>query len=161
MLAVRPFQTADRDAVIALILGIQNDENSLGLSIEDQPQLLDIDEHFLRNGGGFWVAVEESGSVIGSIGLLRKTADCAVLRSFFIAAPWRGSGCAQLLYSHLLSFARAAGISTLILDTPSIARRAQRFYLREGFVQISREQLPVPYTYPDRDSLLFLLRLSA
>lgn len=162
MLAIRPFQTADRDAVIALVLGIQNGEFGLGLAIEDQPQLLDIDAHFLSQGGGFWVAVDSQENVVGSIGLLRKTAVCAVLRSFFIAPDWRGgaSGCAQRLYAVLLDFARAQGIGQVILDTPSVATRAQQFYRRAGFVQITREQLPVPYEYPDRDSVLFLLELS-
>lgn len=161
MLAVRQFQTADRDAVITLILGIQNDENHLDLSIDDQPQLLDINMHFLTQGGGFWVAVDTADTVVGSVGLLRKTADCAVLRSFFVAVPWRGTGCAQQLYAQLMSFAREAGIRQILLDTPSIAQRAQGFYRRSGFVQITREQLPVPYEYPDRDSLLFLLELSS
>ena len=159
MLAVRPFQPADRDAVVALVLGIQNGEFGLGLAIEDQPQLLDIDAHFLSQGGGFWVAVDTADTVVGSIGLLRETADCAALRSFFIAVPWRGTGCAQQLYAQLMRFARHAGIRQILLDTPSIAQRAQRFYLRAGFVPITREQLPVPYEYPDRDSVLFLLVL--
>jgi salicylate hydroxylase len=49
--------------------------------------------------------------------------------------------------------------SQVLLDTPAVATRAQQFYRRAGFEQITREQLPVPYEYPDRDSLLFLLRL--
>ena len=160
-LQVRVYQPQDRDAVIALVLGIQNGEFGLGLAIEDQPQLLDIESHFLRSGGGFWVAVDRADVVVGSIGLLRKTADCGVLRSFFIAPAWRGgdSGCAAQLYSTLMDFARAAGIRQILLDTPAVATRAQRFYQRAGFVQITREQLPVPYAYPDRDSLLFLLEL--
>ena len=161
MFTIRQFQTADRDAVIALILGIQNGEFHLGLTVDDQPQLLDIDTHFLRGGGGFWVAIDAADHVIGSIGLLRKMADCAVLRSFFIASDWRGSasGCAQQLYAVLLHFAHAQGIRQVLLDTPAVATRAQQFYRRAGFEQITREQLPVPYEYPDRDSLLFLLRL--
>jgi len=160
-LVVRPFQAADREAVIALVLGIQNGEFGLGLAIEDQPQLLDIDTHFLRAGGGFWVAVDTANRVVGSIGLLRKTPECAVLRSFFIEPDWRGgaSGCAQRLYAVLLDFTHAQGIGQVILDTPAVATRAQRFYRRAGFVQITREQLPVPYEYPDRDSVLFLLAL--
>jgi len=162
MLAVRPFQPADSDAVIALVLGIQNGEFGLGLAIEDQPQLLDIDAHFLSQGGGFWVAVDSQENVVGSIGLLRQTAECAVLRSFFIEPDWRGgaSGCARQLYAALVGFARAQGVRQVILDTPSVATRAPQFYRRAGFVQITHEQLPVPYEYPDRDSLLFLIELS-
>lgn len=158
---VRDYQPADREAVIALVLGIQNDEFKLGLGIEDQPALLDIPGQFHQAGGGFWVAVDPRDVVVGCIGLLRKTADSAVLRSFFVAPAWRGaaSGCAAALYAQLLSFARAAGIHHVLLDTPSVATRAQHFYQRAGFVQVTRDQLPVPHDYPDRDSLLFLLTL--
>jgi predicted N-acetyltransferase YhbS len=61
----------------------------------------------------------------------------------------------------LLQFAKAQSIGQVILDTPSVATRAQQFYRRAGFVQITREQLPIPYEYPDRDSVLFLLELSS
>jgi GNAT superfamily N-acetyltransferase len=162
VITVRPFQAADRDAVIALILGIQNGEFNLGLTVDDQAQLLDIETHFLRTGGGFWVAIDADEQVVGSIGLLPKTAHCAVLRSFFVAPAWRGKsgGCAQQLYAVLLQFARAAGVSQILLDTPGVATRAQGFYRAAGFRQISRDQLPVSHEYPDRDSLLFLLNLS-
>lgn len=161
MIAIRPFEAADRDAVIALVLGIQNDEFKLGLGIEDQPALLDIDAHFLQAGGGFWVAVDDTDTVVGSIGLLPKTARVAVLRSFFVAPAWRGkdSGCGQRLYAVLIEFARTAAFRQILLDTPGVATRAQQFYRAAGFEQITREQLPVPYEYPDRDSLLFLLNL--
>ena len=45
----------------------------------------------------------------------------------------------------------------IILDTPSVAHTSHRFYERAGFYQISTEELPVPYTYPDRDCLLYML----
>ena len=158
---VREFRPQDRDAVIALVLGIQNDEFGLGLAIEDQPALLDIPGQFQQAGGGFWVAVDPRDVVVGCIGLLRKTVECAVLRSFFVAPAWRGAatGCAAALYAQLLSFARAAGVRHVLLDTPAVATRAQQFYQRAGFVQVTRDQLPVPHDYPDRDSLLFLLTL--
>lgn len=158
---VREFRPQDRDAVIALVLGIQNGEFKLGLGIEDQPDLLDIPGQFQRAGGGFWVAVEPGDVVVGCIGLLRKNAHCAVLRSFFVAPAWRGaaSGCAAALYAQLLDCAHEAGIRHILLDTPAVATRAQQFYQRAGFVQVTRDQLPVPHDYPDRDSLLFLLTL--
>lgn len=34
-----------------------------------------------------------------------------------------------------------------------------RRYEKAGFRRISAAQLPIPYTYPDRDSLLYLLEL--
>ena len=160
-LVIRPFEVRDSQAVIDLVLGIQNDEFKLGLGLDDQPSLRDIEANFLQAGGGFWVAVDAAGKLVGSIGLKRKRSDCAVLRSFFVAQDWRGRerGCARLLYAALLGFARAQRIRHILLDTPAVATQAQRFYRAAGFVQVTAAQLPVPHSYPDRDSLLFLLEL--
>ncbi len=52
------------------------------------------------------------------------------------------------------------GVCSLIfLDTPSVAHASHRFYERAGFRKIDAGQLPVAYSYPDRDSLLYLLDL--
>ena len=47
----------------------------------------------------------------------------------------------------------------MIHDTPSVATRSHAYYRKAGFRQITAAELPVPYRYPDRDSLLFLLAL--
>lgn len=36
---------------------------------------------------------------------------------------------------------------------------SHKLYERAGFTRISAEELPVAYTYPDRDSRLYLLEL--
>ena len=47
----------------------------------------------------------------------------------------------------------------IILDTPAIGHASHKFYERAGFYRISTEELPVAYSYPDRDSILYLLNL--
>ena len=48
------------------------------------------------------------------------------------------------------------GLESLVLDTPGVATRSHAFYRRMGFVEITRDELPIDYVFPDRDSLLFL-----
>lgn len=36
---------------------------------------------------------------------------------------------------------------------------SHRFYEKAGFQRISRESLPIEYSFPDRDSLLYVLYL--
>ena len=52
----------DRD-IADLILLIQNGEADLDLDIADQPNLLDIENHYWA--GGFWIAVDESDAIVG------------------------------------------------------------------------------------------------
>jgi N-acetylglutamate synthase-like GNAT family acetyltransferase len=59
----------------------------------------------------------------------------------------------------LLDFAKNQGFSTVILDTPSQATRSHSFYKKVGFKKITKENLPIKYDYPDRDSFIFLLEI--
>lgn len=156
---IRPFRPADTAAVTALVLGIQNDEFHLGLSICDQRDLSDIDTYYLRSGGVFLVAETPDGAIVGSIGLLRLRADLGVMKKFFVAAPWRGrdQGVARALYDGFIGFARAEGIRQVVLDTPAAATRSHGFYRSVGFVQIDRQVLPMAYDFPERDTLFFSL----
>lgn len=146
------------DEIIALILSIQNDEAGIGLSLQEQPDLLDIERHYLQGGGGFWVALQND-RVIGTIGLMMRERQCAILKKFFVKREFRAQKVGLALYNVLLERARDAGVQHILLDTPSVAHASHRFYERAGFHRIGREELPVLYSYPDRDSMLYMLNL--
>ena len=150
-----------RQEVIDLILHVQNVEYGVGISIEDQPDILDITKSYINDGGGFWIALNESGKVIGSIGLQKKGMKIAVLKKFFVYNEYKGKdhSVGVSLYNSLLSFAKEKGFSKIILDTPSVAIRSHGFYRKVGFKEITRKDLPLQYDYPDRNSLLFLLEI--
>ena len=57
---IREFRKTDNEDVVALVLGIQNDEFHLNLSICDQKDLTDIDAYYRARGGAFLVADRKS-----------------------------------------------------------------------------------------------------
>ena len=146
------------DEIIALILGIQNGEAKICLSLKEQPDLLDIRRYYQQNGGEFWIALS-GGRVIGTIGLMLKERHCAVLKKFFVKKEFRSKKVGLALYNELLKYAKNKKVKNIILDTPSVARVSHRFYERNGFCRVSLEELPVSYLYPDRDSVLYMLKL--
>lgn len=146
------------DQIVALILGIQNEEMGVNLSLEEQPDLMDIGGAYQQNGGEFWLALEGE-TVVGTLGLMRKNDRCAVLKKFFIRSDHRARRVGLALYQRLLAFAQKEGLEHIILDTPAVAHAAHRFYERAGFRKIQAEELPVHYTYPDRDCMLYMLDL--
>lgn len=75
------------------------------------------------------------------------------------AALWQLKAIRLKLRSDDLAFAKAENVKHIILDTPSVAHAAHRFYEHAGFYQIRTEDLPVPYTYPDRNRDLYMLDL--
>lgn len=72
-----------RQQIIDLILHIQNSEAKIDLSIEEQKDLLDIPYYYQKNGGEFWIAVENN-TVIGTIALMNYGNGNGVLKKFFV-----------------------------------------------------------------------------
>lgn len=155
---IETYRRAYDDEIISLILSIQNDEAGIGLSIQEQPDLLDIEQYYQQAGGNFWVALSD-GKVIGTIGLMLKDRHCAILKKFFVKKEFRSQKIGLALYETLLKHAIVAGVQYVILDTPSVAHDSHRFYEKVGFHIVRKDELPVPYSYPDRHSILYLLNL--
>lgn len=158
---IREFRTADKADAVALVLGIQNDEFRLNLSISDQKDLTDIDAYYGARGGVFLVAEASAGAIVGTIGLMRLRDDLGVMKKFFVAADYRARdrGVARALYERFVESAKGKGVTQVILDTPSAAVRSHAFYRSVGFVQIDRSALPMSYDFPERDTLFFQLWL--
>lgn len=152
------YQEQYRQQIIELILHIQNDEAKIALSIEEQPDLLDIPQYYEKNGGGFWIAVDE-GNVIGTLAFMNYGNGNAVLKKFFVRADWRNKKLGLKLYETVLDFLKKNDYKQVLLDTPAVAAASHRFYERAGFIKITKEQQPFPYDYPDRNSYLYLLNL--
>lgn len=151
-----------KEDVIKLILYVQNVEYEVNISIEEQPDILDIQSNYIKDGGNFWVALNGKGEVVGSIGLQKKTNEVAVLKKFFVYKDYRGKdiGIGTGLYEALLNFVKKQRFTKVILDTPSKATRSHGFYKKVGFKKIDKEDLPIQYDYSDRDSLIFELDLN-
>lgn len=149
-----------KEDIVRLILHIQNEEAGINLSLQEQPDLSDVETFYLQNGGYFWVALNEQNEVIGTIALMNKGGGMGVLKKFFVRADYRSQKVGFQLYKTLLEFCAKRGIDTLILDTPSVAKASHKFYERNGFVRITKDELPIPYEYPDRDSYLYINKLT-
>lgn len=152
------YQAKYKQQIIDLILHIQNHEAKIGLSINEQKDLLDIPYYYQKNGGEFWTAVED-GTVIGTVALMNYGNGNAVLKKFFVEKSHRNQKVGYALYTVLKNYAEERKINTIVLDTPSVAKRSHEFYERAGFKKIEKSLLPFPYEYPDRDSYLYLLKL--
>ncbi|WP_143462650.1 GNAT family N-acetyltransferase [Levilactobacillus enshiensis] len=143
--------------LVDLIMYCQNTEAHLGIKMREQADVFEISQYYQKNGGDFWVA-RDQGQVVGSIGLLKCNEKVGVLKKFFTYPTYRGrpQRLGQHLWQTLAAYVQTeTQLTQLVLDTPEAETRSHYFYEKNGFQRIDRQQLPVSYAFPDRESLIY------
>lgn len=161
MLRIRFSQPEDAAAIAAVILPIQQLEFGVPITLDAQPDLGNIRDFYQHGCGNFWVA-EANGSVVGTIALLDIGGGNAALRKMFVAERFRGKehGVAQSLLRNLLKWAAEKGVERVYLGTTAKFLAAHRFYEKNGFTEIAREQLPESFPIMSVDTKFYGLSLS-
>lgn len=146
--------------IINLILPIQQIEFNVPITIEGQPDLLDIETNYHDGGGRFWAALCE-GEVVGTIALMATGERAGTIRKMFVKKEYRGKeyGIAQKLYETLVRYCREKGIDDLYLGTVGMLKAAHRFYERNGFERIDVEGLPSFFPRMMADHIFYHTRL--
>lgn len=131
------------DRIISLILPIQQIEFNVPVTLEGQPDLLDIEVNYQQEGGNFWGAILED-ELVGTIALINTGHQAGALRKMFVKKEFRGKeyGIAQLLLEKLIEFCKENSISDIYLGTVDMLKAAHRFYEKNGFQEIDVTTLP-------------------
>jgi len=161
VIEILPFSRKHQAAVIDVILSIQRDEFGVPITVEDQPDLLDIPGFYQEGSGNFWVALAD-GEVVGTIALKDIGNGQGALRKMFVKPAYRGKehGVARRLLDELIASAASAGIRDLFLGTIDRFVAAHRFYEKNGFVEIPATNLPEAFPLMGVDTRFFHRKLS-
>ena len=146
MMEIASFSKIHLAGVVDLILPIQQGEFGIQITLQDQPDLLDI-QNFYQNGkGNFWVALNQS-EVIGTISLLDIGQNQGALRKMFVKKPFRSSEnrVAESLLKVLLDWCKSKNVKEIYLGTTLKFLAAHRFYEKNGFSEIQKSDLPVSF----------------
>jgi N-acetylglutamate synthase-like GNAT family acetyltransferase len=159
--SIRPWGEDDRDQVVRLITGVQEREFGLEITVDDQPDIVDVEALYRAGGGEFWVA-KDPGVVIGTIAAIDIGDRMIALRELFVAAEHRGPprALAVGLLEVLVAWAEQRSIRDIFLGTTSVMHAAHRFYERHGFGEIERMELPVSFPVMLVDSRFYRRSLS-
>ena len=159
-ISIRPLKNNHRDVVAALILPIQQTEFNVPITLDDQPDLLDIEAAYFRPGGHFWGAFVNE-ELAGTIGLLAPVPGLGVIRKMFVKPQFRGKpwSLAQHLLETLTAQARLSGMEHLYLGTISRMHAAHRFYEKNGFTLVKKETLPAAFPLMAVDDTFYHLSL--
>jgi N-acetylglutamate synthase-like GNAT family acetyltransferase len=156
-LEIQPFEITYQEQVGKLINSIQREEFGLEITLEQQPDLLDIKGFYQHGAGNFWLALD-SEKVVGTIALLDISNKRAALRKMFVAPEYRGkAGTASKLLAVLLESARNKGVKEIFLGTTAKFLAAHRFYEKHGFVEIQKEELPEKFPMMSVDTKFYKL----
>lgn len=152
----------DEQAVINLILPIQQIEFGVPVTIADQPDLLDVANVYCKGNGNFWVA-KENRLLIGTIALIDFNKGRAALRKMFVHKDYRGKekGVGQALLNTAIDWCRQHEINEIYLGTVEQLHAAKRFYIKNGFLKIAKELLPGDFPLMPVDTDFFTLKIVA
>jgi N-acetylglutamate synthase-like GNAT family acetyltransferase len=143
-----------------LILNIQQTEFGIPITLEQQPDLNNISAFYQINNGNFWIA-KIDGDVIGTVALLDIGNNQGALRKMFVHNNCRGKafGVGQRLLTTLLDWAKQKGYKEIFLGTTAKFLAAQRFYAKNGFIEIDKGELPKAFPVMDVDIKFFRLEV--
>lgn len=143
---IRSAIAADSPSIANMIIEIQREEFGIPITLEDQPDLFDIDGYYHKGKGGFFVATVED-EIVGTIALIDIGNGEAALRKMFVKQAFRGKehGIAAALLTHLLSHASVQGLKAIYLGTIEKFLAARRFYEKNGFHEIPPHNLPANF----------------
>ncbi|WP_298623680.1 bifunctional helix-turn-helix transcriptional regulator/GNAT family N-acetyltransferase [uncultured Legionella sp.] len=132
-----------RKQIVHMIEQIQIDEFNIPITPDINASVLRAEEGFYyHNTCNFWYAVDEQGTIIGSIGLRKINERQGEVKKFFLIPEYRGVGIAQLLFQTLIKSALKHGFDELFLGTVEQLHAARRFYEKIGFKAIDKDLLP-------------------
>jgi len=159
-LTIAPIFNDDCTEIIDLILPIQQIEFNVPITIEAQPDLLDIESNYHQVGGNFWGA-KMDGELAGTIALMNIGHNACALRKMFVKKEYRGKehGIAQKLLETLLAYCREQNITEVYLGTVDMLKAAHRFYEKNDFNLIKVTDLPSYFPRMMADNRFYHLHL--
>lgn len=154
--SVQVYNNDFRQSVIDLILDIQQNEFGVPITLDQQPDLNTIPEFYQKGNGNFWIALSAQ-RVVGTIAFIDISNQQFALRKMFVHKDFRGQEykTAQLLLDTAINWANLKDCKQIFLGTLDIFKAAQKFYLKNGFEQISRGMLPINFPAMELDDTFF------
>lgn len=132
--ALRPAAPSDTTGILELIGGIYAEYRLVLRAALEEPHLLDGGAYFRAHGGEFWV-LEHEGRIAATVAFKRLDAQTAELKTLYVHAGMRGRGLGRALVEHVMTAARNAGCTRLVLWSDTRFTAAHRLYAALGFAR--------------------------
>lgn len=157
---ILPYDGRPADEIFDLILPIQREEFGIPITRADQPDLENIAGFYQKGIGNFWLALA-GGKIIATTGLIDTGDGNLVMRKMFLDPAWRGKdkGVSQKLMDTVITHAKNRGATAILLGTTDKFLAAHRFYEKNEFEEVAKEDLPPTFPVMKVDSKFYCYRL--
>jgi GNAT superfamily N-acetyltransferase len=158
---IQPIYNQYCQEIIDIILPIQQKEFNVSVTLEDQPDLHDIETNYHQTGGGFWGGFV-NGELAGTIALISIGHQAGAIRKMFVKKEFRGKeyGIAQQLLEELIAYCKSVQITDLYLGTVDKLAAARCFYERNHFKEIKKTDLPSYFPLMNADNVFYHLHIN-
>jgi N-acetylglutamate synthase-like GNAT family acetyltransferase len=150
------YNKAFEQETIDLIVGIQAGEFKLPITAEDQPDLRKVSTFYQQGNGNFWQAIDHN-KVVGTIALIDIGNNQVALRKMFVHTDYRGKdrAAAWQLMQEVFAWCRLKGVKDIFLGTVDQFKASHRFYEKNGFVLIDKQNLPDSFPPMPLDTIFY------
>jgi N-acetylglutamate synthase-like GNAT family acetyltransferase len=150
------YRPEHQDSVTRLILDIQQNEMGVPITLAQQPDLTTIPEFYQKGTGNFWVAICDN-QVVGTIALIDIGNAQVALRKMFVLEKFRGGKykTGQLLLDQAETWMKEKGVQQVFLGTLDFFHAAKKFYRKNGFEEIGKNDLPPGFPAMKLDNTFF------
>lgn len=135
---IRQYQPSDKEEVFQLHVSALKNENAYLYKGIWEKDFEDIEGIYLNNRGEFLVGIKDQ-KIIAMGGLRKMTQDIVELRRMRVDPSFQRMGFGQIILDALEKKALELGYKVIRLNTSAKSVSAQKFYEKNGYVEIKRE----------------------
>ena len=135
------FEDKYRDDMIFMILEAKN---ALGRVPRLNPDLLDIKKNYFRQGGAFWLALDENDRVIGSIGFnVNEKCEDVTFHRFFVKCNLKRQGIGTALLNTAEEYIKSLGKETVYINLGAGDEwfESRAFYSKHGYTYCGENEM--------------------
>lgn len=138
MLKIVEYKDRYKEKVVDLLVEIILNEFDMNENVED---IRNFDYNSYKNGGGnLWLAIDENDNVIATSAIqVNNEKNEAKLVRVYLNKKYRGTGIATEMLNMTIDFVKSIRIDSIVLGTYKKLERAVRFYEKNGFKEISKD----------------------
>jgi RimJ/RimL family protein N-acetyltransferase len=140
-IVIKPFDSSYTQDLLNLVKRIQVDEFNIPIVESQNQELYTIQATFQKDNGNYWIALF-NGQLMGTIAVLDIGHQAVELRDVFLDKEFRGKGFAIQLLDTVYNWCHTRNITKIFLGTTLAFKAAHRFYEKNGFKELKKEEMP-------------------